>query len=85
MSTSNSDEKPVIRCYGVSGAKNNFARILEEAQAGAVLVTNHGRLVAVIIGIEGIPVEEGVAARTINEMMALIEKYRTTKRSTEEP
>lgn len=57
MSTSKSDEKPVIRCYGVSGAKNNFARILEEAQEDVRLIMNHNRPVAVIISVEGIPFE----------------------------
>ncbi len=84
MSTSTPDERPVIRLYTVSEAKNNFAKILEEAQAGAVIITNHGRPVAVIIGIEDVPIEEAATAQTIGEIRALIEKHRSKKFPTEE-
>lgn len=84
MSTSKSDEWPVIRLYAVSEAKNNFSKMLEEAQAGTVIITNHGRPVAVVIGIEGISIEEVATAQTISEIRALIVKHQSKKFPTEE-
>jgi prevent-host-death family protein len=67
-----SDERRVIRFYGVAKAKNNFAKMLKEAQAGAVIITNHGRP-AMIIGIEGVSIEGAVIDQMISEIRALIE------------
>lgn len=84
VSSDNPVRKIAIRFYGVREAKENFAKMLREAQEGVVIVLNHSRPVALIIGIEGVSMEEVTKALDMGEIGAFIENHRSYQRTVEE-
>lgn len=83
--THDSDDKPKYRVYGIVEARAKFSEIIQEAQSCVVIITNHGRPVAVIIGIKGASIVEAVMAQTIEQLEALVQKYHNKEQLAEQP
>lgn len=57
----------------VRDIKANFSGTIRDAQTSRVVVTNHGRPVALLVGVEGLDLET-VVMSTDEELMALAAK-----------
>src|SRR5438105_14593988 len=56
------DEGDLMKIASVREVKARLSKYLDEAQANRVIVTNHGRPVALMVGIEGLDLESAVRA-----------------------
>lgn len=69
------------KIYGIAEARKHFSKILREAQDHIVVIVNHGKPVALFIGIEGVTIEDLLNIRTEAERFQLVAS-RITKKST---
>lgn len=59
-----------MRFLGVAEAKAKFSECLEQSQAEPVVILSHGKPAAILVGMQGLSLEEATEGKALQSLLA---------------